>query len=128
MDLDTKAQQIRQSLSVETDINIFDIFATLYSYCEPIFNTISRRLEDIDIYRNMEAEITIFQRRLLPPSRNVLAPLTTCDLISLVTRLYAIENQCQFDLQCYTLLRAIDSYYDGMSARGINLGNFPTIT
>ena len=42
------AEELKRSLLQENDINIFDVFAIIYLYCEPRFNTIRPKLAGTD--------------------------------------------------------------------------------
>jgi len=121
------ADQLKQSLLQENNVNIFDVFALLYLYCEPIFHTIRPKLANTDTYRHFILDVQKLQGSTLPPARNALAPLDLGNRMTLASSLCPNSNQSNFDLQCFTLLRAIDGTYDNMSARSTNLSNFPTM-
>ncbi|MBA7605949.1 hypothetical protein ES703_13085 [subsurface metagenome] len=121
------ADEVKRSLFQESDINIFDIFAILYSYCEPRFHTIRPKLAQNEIYRRVSLNVRELQDSVLPRPRNSLAPIDMKARRLISSSLYPNNNQDYFDLQCFTLLHAIDKNYDNMSARSSNLSNFPTM-
>lgn len=120
------AEDLRRSITQENDINVFDVFAILYLYCEPRFNNIRQKLANIDIFRGVSLQVRTLQDSILPPVRNALAPINMRSRRLLASLLRPNENQDDFDLQCFTVLRAIDNNYD-MNAKSTNLLNFPTM-
>lgn len=122
-----KAEELKQALLRENNINVFDVFALLYLYCDPRFNTICPKLKDIDTFRQVSLDARKLQDSILPSGRNALAPIDPKRRTLLASSLRPNSNQSNFDLQCFTLLDAIDSTYDNISARSTNLANFPTI-
>lgn len=121
------ADQLKQSLFQENNINIFDVFALLYLYCEPRFHTIRPKLADTDTFRHVSLHARKLQDSILPSARNALAPVDLRSRTLLASSLWPNNKQSNFDLQCFALLRAIDSTYDNMSVRSTNLSNFPTM-
>ncbi len=119
-------EDIIHSIIQEDNINIFDIFAILYLYCEPRFNGIRQKLANIDAFQQVNVQAHKLQDLILPPARNALATINLRDRKLISSSLLPNENQHDFDLKCYTVLRAIDITYD-MNARSTNQSNFTTI-
>lgn len=120
------AEQLKQSFLQENDINIFDIFAHLYLYCDPIFNTIRLKLAEEKVFRDVDQRARELKDSILPPKRNALAPIDRRSRTSLASSLCFNGSQSDFDLGCFALLRAIDDTYDNMGARSTSISNFPT--
>ena len=123
----TSVEELKQSFFQANDINIFDVFAATYLYCEPRFHTIRPKLAQNEIHRRVNLHASELQDSVLPHPRSSLAPIDMRIRSRIFSSLSPNDNQDCFDLQCFTLLYAIDKHYDNMSARSSNLSNFPTM-
>ena len=93
------ADEVKRSLFQESDINIFDIFAILYSYCEPRFHTIRPKLAQNEIYRRVSLNVRELQDSVLPHPRNSLAPIDMKTRRLISSSLYLNNNQDYVDRQ-----------------------------
>jgi len=121
------AKELKQLLFQENDINIFDVFAATYLYCDPRFHTIHPKLKQKEIYARVNLHVSELQNSVLPHPRSSLAPIDMKTRGRIFSSLSPNDDRDSFDLQCFTLLHAIDKNYDNMSARSSNLSNFPTM-
>lgn len=119
-----QAEQLEQLMLQKNDINIFDIFAILYAYCNARFSAIERSLRQVDIYRAVESKALYFENTVLPPIERCLFPLDLESRTLLLSKLRNTDNQNSNELQFYAVLRAIDSAYGNMVAGSRNRWNF----
>lgn len=117
-----QAEQIRNRVRLDVHINIFDVFAMLYFYCEPRFG--KGGLDPDSSYGRILEEATRLENTVLPSSLEAPEPLSADCRILLAS---AINSEREVELRLYAILKAIDNAYWGMSARSMNVGNFPLV-
>jgi len=118
----------RSILQNPKDLNMADIFAILYLYCEQNFPQIHDRLRKVDTFKQHEQRSIQFDTKILPTPINALKPLDQNNRQLIVNTLYSNSNQDDFMLDCYALLLAIDNAYSHVRARTSNISNFSSIT
>lgn len=127
MDEYSHPKQVRQLISSDANINIFDLFSVLYSYCDPIFTEIHRPLRRADIARDVERHSQVLENRALPSGNRDLTTLQQQTRSLLIKELGYDDDPIQFGMHCYAILRAIDRHYGYFAARNLNLANFSTL-
>ena len=124
--------ELIQLIEREPDINIFDVFAALYLYCEPRCNAIRRQLRNTTKFLETKDQQSVFAQTLesLIPSLPPKALLTLDSTIRqiLVSKLFVNDEDLHnLDLRCFALLRAIDEKYANMIARSRGTGNLTAV-
>ncbi|MBI4267571.1 MAG: hypothetical protein HY662_02170 [Chloroflexi bacterium] len=119
------ANELRQLVERQSTMNIFDIFAILYSYCGELkFDGIYKIVRQALINQNVEHHVSTLEN-ILPTQPNALEKLDASIRGLLVADLFDSNDLGSFDLQCWALLRAIDSKYD-MGPYSLKQSNFST--
>jgi len=114
------------SLIFETqDMNIFDLFAVLCDHCQRCLPAIHRRLVNPEVYKQVDNNAERIRKRALPRPERAIEPLEKDARQLIISPLLRATNCTEYDLECYTILQAIDGLYD-MRARSVMLASFTT--
>lgn len=107
---------------MQSNINIFDIFAALYDYCKSQYNDIMIQISKPDIKRKLRVDSINIQLACLPNlnwAKNTLDKQMTQNLLS-----YIGNNPKEYSLRCFTILDAIDKYYENIYPNCVFTSNF----
>jgi len=104
-----KPEEIMAQILNEPHLNVFDVFAILFLYCDPRFNAI---LDDIQgEYPRIERIADQLANSVLPRHNLALDELDAGARKMIVSALEGLSNERFFAPKCFSLVRAIDIAY-----------------
>ena len=121
-----RAKDIRDRVLRESDINVFDVFAMLYSYCAPRFG--KGGLDPELRYGRILKEAAVIGKDVLPSPRRLHNPLTPECKAILAAAIDCGGDEQELGVRLYKFLKAIDIASSGMSARSMNIASFSSMS
>jgi hypothetical protein len=104
--------ELQQILS-DQHTNIFDVFATVYPYCDENYGDIHIVRSDIVAEKEIKQKALQIQKTLLPDSKQSKDPLDETKRKEILTE---FSNKTDYGIKCFTLMYAIDRLYDNLYA------------